>query len=139
MTLERPLAAVNAQMHVQVVLLGERVSAKVTNKRTLISVNGFYVHVQAVSAGGSMATLLTHIWLLASMFGCFMHSQLCPTQEGFGALGTCVWFGITVDLHHVNCQVLLVHELFRTCCTLVGHFSSVGDDVQTQLFFPVKR
>lgn len=30
----------------------------------------------------------------------------------------CMWFGVTVHLHHMNCQVFLVHKLFRTCWTL---------------------
>lgn len=37
-TLERPLAAVHAQVHVQVVLLGEGVAAQVAHKRSLVSV-----------------------------------------------------------------------------------------------------
>lgn len=36
-TLERPLAAVHAQVHGQVVLLGERVAAHVAHKRSLVS------------------------------------------------------------------------------------------------------
>ena len=89
-----------------------------------------------------MAALLAHERLLPSMFGCFVDTQLGPGQEGFRTLGTLqmkccfksgnnkmnsrqmcvmvnrgthsVWFGVTVDLHHVNRQVFLVHELFRT-------------------------
>lgn len=130
-TLVRPLPTVNPQMHVEVVLLGERVATEGTYKRTLISVNGFDMHLQAVSTRRTMAALLTHKWLFTSMFGSFMHTQLRPSQEGFGALGTCVWFGITVDLHHVKCQVFLVHKLLRTRRTLVGHISCVGDNMQT--------
>lgn len=37
-TLERPLAAVHAQVHVQVVLLGEGMAAQVAHKRPLVSV-----------------------------------------------------------------------------------------------------
>lgn len=104
--------------------------------------NGFDVHLEAVSAGGSVAALLTHKRLFPSMFGRFVHAQLCPGQERFGTLGTlqrdsdsdiggmtalvrverrkthCVGFGVTVDLHHVKSQVLLVHKLFRTHQTL---------------------
>lgn len=94
-----------------------------------------------------MAALLTHKRLFPSMFGRFVHTQLRPSQERFGTLGTLqgesfeektdsdiggktalvtverikthrVWFGVTVDLHHVKSQVFLVHKLFRTHRTL---------------------
>lgn len=38
-TLEGPLAAVHAQVHAQVVLLGEGVAARVAHKWSLVSVN----------------------------------------------------------------------------------------------------
>lgn len=39
----------------------------------------------------------------------------------------CVWFGITVDLHHVKSQVFLVHKLFRAYRTLKKHH--VNEDI----------
>lgn len=54
-TLERPLAAVHAQMHVQVVLLGEGMAAQVAHKRSLVSAResqqtgGKRIHILHVS------------------------------------------------------------------------------------------
>lgn len=47
-TLVRPLAAVYTQVHVQVVLLGERMAAQVTNKRALVPVRQSEGKVQTI-------------------------------------------------------------------------------------------
>lgn len=112
-TLVRLLSAVDPQVHVEVVLLGEGVATQAAHKRTLVPVkvgtqlkarttpcrplnvsailgpvNGFDVHLQAVSTGRSVATLLAHKRLLAAMLRRFVNTQLRPGQEGFGTLGT---------------------------------------------------
>lgn len=104
-TLIWPLAAVDTQVYVQVVFLGEGVAAQVAHERTLVSVNanrkgseqllqrpggvlggrepqagvpvdGFDVHLQAVSTGRAMTTLLTHERLFSPMFRRLVHAQL---------------------------------------------------------------
>lgn len=75
-TLVWPLATVYTQMHVEVVLLGEGVATRVTDKRALISVDSFDMHLQAVSTRCPMATLLAHKRLFSTVFGGFVHTQL---------------------------------------------------------------
>lgn len=112
MTLVRPLAAVDAQVDVEVVFLGEGVAAQAAHERTLVPggaeehsvfvwgqpslvepqmkapVDCFDVHLQAVATGRSMAALLTDERLLPSMFGSLVHAQLRTSQEGLRTLGT---------------------------------------------------
>lgn len=65
--LERLLAGVCAQVHVEVGLLGEGMAAELTDIRPFIPVLGLDVHLQSVAARGPVPAFLTHKELFSTM------------------------------------------------------------------------
>lgn len=124
-TLERLLACVCAEVHVEIGLLGECVTAELADIRPFIPVLGLDVHLQPVAARGPVPTLLTHKQFFPTVLKSLVQLEFRPRQEALGTSGTCVGLRGSVQLDHVALQVLLLHELLGAGGTLVGHFPSV--------------
>lgn len=159
-TLVRPLAAVDAQVDVQVVLLGEGVAAQAAQEGTLVPggtedkrwvelalegaepqmeapVDGFDVHLQAVATGRPVAALLAHERLLSAVLGSLVHAQLRASQEGFGTLGT-LW-EIPASVHVVFSLTACVPSVRGGKTHRVGFGVTVSlHHVQSQTFLAHK-